>query len=245
MPDAHDPWTLALDWQSYLEQATAQIESNALARAVREELRGHLEAERLRATAEGADPDTAARRAMAAVGDATVVAAAMGAQHGSHLWRRALWVGTLAGAAVAVVGQAVAAVQWVALRFPTAPWREPWLGWLALALQFAPLGVAARYAGRRAGREPIEVAAGAASIFGFVLTGWAYDLIGSAIGHMVPRPSPHVLVNPLVAAHTPAILLLSAPVAAVSTYIVGAALVSMAAWAVRFAGTARPLRATP
>ena len=59
-------------WAEWLEQATAGIASNSLARSVRRELRAHL-AEMMAAAGEGKDTDEAAREVLSRMGDPRVV----------------------------------------------------------------------------------------------------------------------------------------------------------------------------
>lgn len=96
-------WGVALDWQAYLEEATAGLRNNAIARTVREELRAPLEEARQRVMAEeGLDAEEAAREAVRHMGAPQAVGAALRARH-SVDWPRVVSAGAAAGVAGAAV----------------------------------------------------------------------------------------------------------------------------------------------
>jgi|GEM_PF-2803707 len=103
MPDANRLWGVASDWRAYLEEVTAGVNDNADARAVREELRAHLEEARQRPMAEeGLDSEDAAREALGRMGAPQTVAAALRARYCVD-WARIARAGIAAGVAGAGV----------------------------------------------------------------------------------------------------------------------------------------------
>jgi|GEM_PF-5199598 len=63
-PVSDERWATALEWQAYIEEATADIRDNAEAEAAREALRAHL-VDQSALAAEGSSPAEAAREAPA------------------------------------------------------------------------------------------------------------------------------------------------------------------------------------
>jgi len=138
-----DPWSQALGWQAYLEEATSAIRGNAAARAVREELRAHLEEARRHLLADGVPAEEAAARALEQMGEVSAVVAAFADPRG---WRRA--PGAAVGGALLALGRRVA--RW---------WRRIWqrrygvgLAAGAVALLMVGVGTGTALAWRQASR---------------------------------------------------------------------------------------------
>jgi len=236
MANADDLWDVALDWQTYLEEATAGIGGNTVARAVREELRGHLETERLRALAQGTSPETAARRAMAAMGDVRTSAAALGAQHGRVLWRHASWMGAASGLAAALANGFAAVVLHPMMLRPMMRGERLGVHALSLACLFAPMAMASLWTGRRAGARPVEAAVATMSILGFYVS--AYPVV-SMVFHMFPGV--FLGQGPLVLGPV-GWTMLGGLQAAAATYGEGTLLLALAVYALRRAAEALPVR---
>lgn len=178
MPEAQ--WTTALDWQAYLEECTAGIRDNALARTVREELRAHLEAECRALVAHGVPPEEAARRALADLGDATQVTRAIAERHRGPNWPRAQVLGTAAGAIGGLVYPCWPAVAdvctWTMHRLGLATGGWVLIAALVAAMSvavFAAAAVALARCGERAGVFPAELWAAVFAVVGFAATVWA------------------------------------------------------------------------